>query len=136
MLPPVPRHRELREGVYGTSLFLPPTHLPLAHRSAFYSSPSPPPTHPPTHPPTPQGLDVASAFEVLEPLSPHSNAIFTNFPTEPTIRLLLAPTPRQEGEEGEEKKTKKVLTFSEREEEIPAGRGRGGGGREGLVGGA
>ena len=34
------------------------------------------------------GLDVASAFEVLEPLSPHSNAIFANFSTEPTIRLL------------------------------------------------
>jgi hypothetical protein len=34
------------------------------------------------------GLDVASAFEVLEPLSPHSNAIFVNFSTEPTIRCL------------------------------------------------
>jgi len=34
------------------------------------------------------GLDVASAFEVLEPLSPHSNAIFSNFSTEPTIRVL------------------------------------------------
>lgn len=31
---------------------------------------------------------------MVEPLSPHSNAIFTNFPTEPTIRLRKPPLPR------------------------------------------
>lgn len=31
--------------------------------------------------------------QVVEPLSPHSNAIFTNFPTEPTIRLRKPPLP-------------------------------------------
>ena len=76
------------------------------------------------------GLDVASAFEVLEPLSPHSNAIFANFTTEPTIRVL-RPKGRAGGREGERGgENPKRLTFKESEEEIGpfGGGGRGGGG--------
>jgi hypothetical protein len=39
------------------------------------------------------GLDVSKIFEVTDPLSPNSNAIFANFDVEPSIRLY-HPTPR------------------------------------------
>jgi len=85
------------------------------------------------------GMDVASAFEVLEPLSPHSNAIFANFTTEPTIRVL-RPKGREGGREGKEGgRNPKRLTFKESEEEIgPFGGGRreGGGAVVSAVAGA
>lgn len=53
------------------------------------------------------GLDVSKIFEVTDPLSPNSNAIFANFDVEPSIRLY-HPTPRGDSERGSDKASEAV----------------------------